>query len=109
MSGSIPRSTDGLLPLWILEPIIPSMVLRSHYGTAFDPIHVLGSGRVSPVIKRDRPWDGSIDDCLGEGQVQSPSEQEDRSLGISLPLCDFPKVVECHDVGVKILSLHLNS
>ena len=84
------------------------MVLRPHYSTTFHPICVLGLGRVGPVVKRDRPWNSSIDDCLDEGWIQPPSEQEDCSSGISFPLCNFPKVIECHNVSVEILSLHLD-
>ena len=84
------------------------MVLCPHYGMTFNPVRMLGLGRIGPVVKRDRPQNSSVDDCLGEGWVQPPSEQKDRSLGILFPLCNFSEVVECRDVSVEILSLHLD-
>ena len=70
---------------------------------------MLGLRRVGPVVKRDRFWDSSVDYCLGEGRIQPPSEQENCSSGISLPLCDIPEMVECCDVSIEIFPLHSNS
>ena len=84
------------------------MVLRPHHSTALDPICVLGSGRVGPIIKHNRPQDGSIDNCLSKGWIQPPSEQENSPSGISFPLCNLPEVIERRDVSIEIFSLHLD-
>ena len=61
---------------------------------------MLGSHRVGPIVKHDWFWDSPINYCLGEGRIQPPPEQEDRSSGISFPLRDIPEVVEGRDVGI---------
>ena len=69
---------------------------------------MLGLRRVGPVVERDQSWDGPIDYCLGEGWIQSSSEQEDRSSEISFPLRNVPKVIEGCDVSIEVLSLHFD-
>ena len=109
MSGSVPRPCNGLAPLWVAESIILPVVLCSHHRLTFNPVCVLCPHCVGPVIKRNWPWDCLVNDGLGEGWVQSLSEQEDRSSEIPSPLHNVLEVVKCCDVSVKIFSLHLDS
>ena len=69
---------------------------------------MLSPRHVCPVVEHYGPQDGSVDYSLGKGWVQSPSEQEDHSPEIPFPLHNVPKVVEHCDIGIKVLSLHLN-
>ena len=108
MLGSVPRSADGLSPLWVAESIVPSSTLCSHYCVTFNPVHVLGLHYVGPVIECNWSWDGSVDYSLSEGWVQSPSKQKDCSPGIPFLLCYIFKVVEHHNVDVEVLFLHFD-
>ena len=109
MSGLVPGSCDGLPPLWVAESIILPVVLCSHYHVALDPVCVLCSHHVGPVVKRDWPRDHLINDGLGEGWIQSSPEQEDHTSGVPFPLHDISEVVKHCDVGIKIFPLHFDS
>ena len=74
----------------------------------FNPIGMLGSCRIGPIVERNQPWDRPIDYRLSEGRIQPPSEQENRSSGVSFPLHDISKVIEGCDVGIEIFPLHLD-
>jgi hypothetical protein len=108
-SRPVPSSCDGLSPPWIAKTVIPSSILCSHYRTTFDPICMLRSCRVCPVIERFRPRNRSVDHSLGQSWVQSSPEQEDRPSGVSFPLRDGSEMIERCDVSVKIFSLHFDS
>ena len=101
-------STNGLSPSRVMESVVSSSALSSHYGAALNPICMLGSRRVGPIIERNRSWDSSVDYCLSKGRIQSSSEQEHCSSGVLFPLHDVPKVIEGCNVRVKIFPLHLD-
>ena len=108
MLGSVPRFTDGLSSSWVAESIVPSSTLCSHYCVTFNPVHVLGLYYVGPVVECNWSRDGSVDYSLSEGWVQSSFKQKNCFPGIPFPLCYISKVVEHHNVGVEVLSLHFD-
>ena len=91
-----------------MESVISSLALRPHHGTTFNPICMLGSCHIGPIIERSRSQDSPIDYCLSEGRIQPPSEQEDRSSGVSFPLRNVSKVIKGCDVSIEIFPLHLD-
>jgi hypothetical protein len=68
-SGSIPWSPNSLSPSRIAKSVVFSSALGSHHGATFNPICVLGSCRIGPVVERDRPRDRPVDYCLSESRI----------------------------------------